>query len=248
MTANIGADFEENAGGVVLFGQTLSARTLGIALGVIGIAGAGYIFLNFVQPLWTTIDTTKTGIDTKRTSIAEKNTQIKQKADLPQKVAMAKERSEVVFSLLPTTDTMDTLLIDLNKLIQSSGSNQAQLSGNLLESFAPSPPSALVPEGQYRTQALSIQFASGYNDLITTLRSIESLRTLVVVQDLQLVVRQNVTLRNPGNLTAEEQKAQIARLPPVLSTTFKLVANIPASDSEIQALAAAAAGAAVAPK
>lgn len=240
MTANIGADFEENTGGVVLFGQTLSAKTLGIALGVIGIAGAGYIFLNFVQPLWTTIDTTKAGIETKRVSISEKNAQIKQKSDLPQKVATAKEKSEVVFSLLPSTDTIDTLLIDLNKLIQSSATNQAQLSGNLLESFSPTPPTALVPQGQYRTQTLNIQFSSGYNDLITILRSIESLRTLVIVRDLQLTKRQTVTLRNPGNLTPAQQKAQIERLPPVLGVTFKLVANIPASEEEVKALAAAA--------
>ena len=241
MTANIGADFEENAGGVVLFGQTLSARTLGIALGVIGIAGAGYIFLNFVQPLWTTIDTTKTGIEAKRISIAGKNTQIKQKADLPQKVSAAKDRSEVVLSLLPNPDTMDTLLIDLNKLIQPEGDTKLELGGNPLESFAPAPPSQIIPKGQYRTQTLNIQFVSGYNDLISILRNIESLRTLVVVENLQLTVRQNVTLRNPGSLTPEQQKAQIALLPPVLGVTFKLSANIPVSEAELKTLAAAAA-------
>ncbi|AFY72747.1 Tfp pilus assembly protein PilO [Synechococcus sp. PCC 7502] len=241
MTANIGADFEENAGGVVLFGQTLSAKTLGIALGVIGIATAGYIFFNFVQPLWTTIDTTKSGIDSKKASIADKDTQIKQKADLPQKVAAAKERSETVLSLLPSQDSMDTLLIDLNKLIKSSNVSPIQLSGNLLESFSPTPPGPIVPEGQYRTQTLNIQFAAAYSDLITILRSIESLKTLIVVQDIQLTKRQNVTIRNPGNLTPEQQKAQIARLPPVLSVTFRLVAYIPASDEEIKTLAQAAA-------
>ncbi len=240
MTANIGAEFEENTGGVVLFGQTLSAKTLGIALGIIGIAAAGYVFANYVQPLWTTIDTTKTSIAEKTSSNTAKAAQVKQKGDLPQKTELAKTRSEVVSSLLPSTDTMDTLLIDLNKLVKTSDVNPSQLTGDLLESFSPTPPSAIVPEGQYRTQTLSIQFASSYNDLISILRSIESLRTLVVVQDLQLTKRQSVTFRNPGNLTAEQQKAQIELLPPVLSTTFKLVAYIPATDEEVKALAPAA--------
>lgn len=240
MTANIGAEFEENTGGVVLFGQTLSAKTLGIALGVIGIAAAGYIFVNYVQPLWTTIDSTKLSIADKTNGNATKTALIKQKGDLPQKIELAKTRSEVVLSLLPSFDTMDTLLIDLNKLIKTSNVSPLQLTGELLESFSPTPPSAILPEGQYRTQTLSIQFASSYNDLIAILRSIESLRTLVVVQDLQLTKRQTVTLRNPGNLTAEQQKAQLERLPPVLSTTFKLVAYIPATDAEVKALAAAA--------
>jgi len=240
MTANIGAEFEENTGGVVLFGQTLSAKTLGIALGIIGIAAAGYVFANYVQPLWTTIDTTKTSIAEKTSSNTAKAAQVKQKGDLPQKTELAKTRSEVVSSLLPSTDTMDTLLIDLNKLVKTSDVNPSQLTGDLLESFSPTPPSAIVPEGQYRTQTLSIQFASSYNDLISILRSIESLRTLVVVQDLQLTKRQSVTFRNPGNLTAEQQKAQIELLPPVLGTTFKLVAYIPATDEEVKALAPAA--------
>jgi len=239
MTANVGADFEENTSGVVLFGQTISPRTIGIAIGVIGIAAAGYMFVSFVQPLWTTIDSTKSGIETKRTSITAKEATIKQKGDLQAKVATAKERREAVFSLLPSSDTMDTLLIDLNKLIKSSNVSPVQLTGNLLESFSPSPRSPIVPDGQYRSQVLNIQFASSYSDLISILRSIESLRTLVVVQNLQLTQRQSVNLRNPGNLTAEQQKTQIARLPPILSTTFSLVAYIPASDEEIKALAEA---------
>jgi type IV pilus assembly protein PilO len=247
MTANIGADFEENAGGVVLFGQTLSVRTLGIALGIIGVAAAGYMFVNFVQPLWTTIDTTKAGIDAKNKSIADKVAQIKQKADLPQRAISAKERSTTVLSLLPNPDTMDTLLIDLNKLIQPSSVSPAQLSGDLLESFSPTPPSALVPQGQYRTQTVNIKFSSSYGDLITILRNIESLRTLVVVQNLQLTKR-TVTLRNPGKLTAEQQKDQIARLPPTLNATFNLLAYIPASEEEIKALALAATAAATPPK
>jgi type IV pilus assembly protein PilO len=240
MTANIGADFEENAGGVVLFGQTLSSRTLGIALGIIGVAAAGYMFVTFVQPLWTTIDTTKTGINDKTGSIAAKDAQIKQKADLPQKAIIAKERSTTVLSLLPNPDTMDTLLIDLNKLIRPSNISPVQLSGDLLESFSPTPPSVLVPQGQYRTQTVNIQFSSSYGDLITILRSIESLRTLVVVQNLQLT-KKTVTLRNPGKLTPEQQRDQIARLPPTLNTTFNLLAYIPASEEEIKALAATAA-------
>lgn len=239
MTANIGSDFEENAGGVVLFGQTLSAKTIGIAIGVAGVAIAGYAVFSFVQPLWTTISTAKAEIETKKSSISAKDAQIKQKADLPKKAATAKERGDTVLSLLPSSDTMDTLLIDLNKLIKTTNVSPAQISGDLLESFAPTPPSAVIPEGKYRTQTLSVQFASGYGDLITILRSIESLRTLVVVQDLQLTKRQAVTLRNPGNLTPEQQKAQLDRLPPILSTTFKLVAYIPLSELEVKALAAA---------
>jgi len=237
MTANIGADFGENTGGVVLFGQTISIKVLGIALGVIGLAGAGYLFFSYVLPLSETISTAKAGIATKKDSIAAKDIQIKQKADLPQRLALAEERGEIVTSLLPNPDTIDTLLIDLNKLITSNSSSPVQLSGNLLESFSPTPPGALIPEGQYRAQALNIQFASTYTDLISILRSIESLRTLVVVQDLQLTKKTTVTLQNPGKLTPEQQKLQIDRLPPILSTSFKLVAFIPASDLEIQALA-----------
>lgn len=240
MTANINADFEENAGGVVLFGQTLSARTLGIALGIVGIGLAGYMFVNYVQPVWTAIDTTKAGIETKKTSITTKDAEIKQKADLPQKLAAAKERISTVLTLLPNKDSIDTLLIDLNKLIKTENISPVQVSGELLESFSPSPPSEVVPQGQYRTQTLNIQFASGYSDLITILRNLEALRTLVVVQDLQLTKRQSVTLRNPGNLTPEQQRVQIESLPPVLSTTFKLVTYIPLSEAEIKALAAAA--------
>jgi type IV pilus assembly protein PilO len=237
MTANIGAEYGENTGGVVLFGQTISIKTLGIALGVIGLASAGYLLYSYVLPISQTINTARAGIETKKASNAAKDSQIKQKADLPQKIALAKERGEIVSSLLPNLDSMDTLLIDLNKLIKSSSASPVLLSGNLLESFSPTPPGAIVPEGQYRVQTLNIQFASTYTDLVSILRSIESLRTLVVVQDLQLAKKATVTLQNPGKLTPEQQKLQIDKLPPILSTSFKLVAFIPATDLEIQALA-----------
>ncbi len=238
MTANIGADFNENAGGVELFGRTISARTLGIAIGVIGLAAAGFAFVSFVQPLWTTFSTTQAGIKAKTDSISDKENQINlKKSDLPNKKEMTKARTDVVLSLLPSIDTMDTLLIDLNKLIKSDSVSTVQLSGSLLESFAPTPPSEIVPAGQYRTQTLNIQFVSNYSDLITILRSIESLRTLLVIQDLQLTKRESLSLRSPGNLTPEQQKARIAKLPPILSTSFKLVAYIPATEEEIKLLA-----------
>jgi len=223
MTANIGAgEFEENTGGVVLFGQTLSARTLGIALGVIGIVVAGYGFATFVQPLLTTLDTLNTGIDTKNQSITTKSGEVKAKADLPKKFEAAKERTKAVMSLFPTEDSMDVLLIDLNKLAQSKNIP--------LKSYAPGPPSAVVADGQYRSVIMPMTLDAPYADAVDVIQSLESLQASLAVRDLKLTKA----------ATSEEKGSKLVNPPLQVSTSFNLVAYIPLTEDEVKAAAAAA--------
>jgi len=221
MTANIGAgEFEENTGGVVLFGQTLSARTLGIALGVIGIVVAGYGFATFVQPLLTTLDTLNTGIDTKNQSITTKSGEVKAKADLPKKFEAAKERTKAVMSLFPTEDSMDVLLIDLNKLVQSKNIP--------LKSYAPGSPSAVVADGQYRSVIMPMTLDAPYADAVDVIQSLESLQASLAVRDLKLTKA----------ATSEEKGSKLVNPPLQVTTTFNLVAYVPLSEDEVKAAAA----------
>jgi type IV pilus assembly protein PilO len=235
MTANIGAgEFEESTGGFVLFGQTLSSRTLGIALGVIGIAVAGYSFVSFVQPLWTTLDTLNSGIQTKQQSIVAKDAEVKSKASLPQKFEAAKEKTNTVISLFPSNDSIDVLLIDLNKL--------AEPNKVVFTSYVPGAPTAIIPAGQYRSISIPITIEAPFADAVEIIQNIESLQASLAVRDLKLAKKERVA-------TPEQKKLNLANLPPLVTTSFNLVAYIPVAEDELKSIeASAAAAAAKAPK
>jgi type IV pilus assembly protein PilO len=241
MAANIGAD-EFQAPGISLFGITLSSKTLGIILAVIGVALAAYGTATQTLPLYESIEQQKSQIAQKRSSVEAKEKEVASKGNITQRVTEAQQRNKEVLALLPNSDSMDVLLRDLNAQIPQSVSlnspvGSLQVKG-LFEEFRPEGD----PKGgdaQFTTRQYSVRFSATYTEIVETLKKIERLKPLLVIQDLKVVPNTSVKpLIGGKELTPDQQKIVQARATPLLAATFKLIAYVPLSEAELNALEA----------
>ncbi|MCS6960144.1 MAG: hypothetical protein RMK91_08835 [Pseudanabaenaceae cyanobacterium SKYGB_i_bin29] len=246
MTATMEEELQPG-GGVTLFGVTLGGRVLGIALGVIGVVGAGFIILQFISPLLAEIDAARLQIRQKEESIRGKEQEIAQKRDIPQKVEEAKQRKEAVLSLLPSPETLDTLILDINARLAELGeplivSPVANISGSALrgrlDDFTPGAAAEATAERPFRTRDYKITISATYQDTLEFMRKLEQLRPLLVVKDVRL--KPSKIQIDAENLTPEQKNYIAATLPPLITTEFNLIAYIPLSPEELAQLTAQA--------
>lgn len=253
MAANIGADEFQASPGISLFGITLSSKTLGIILAVVGVGLAAYGTATQTLPLYESIEQQKSQIAQKRTSVESKEKEVASKGNISQRVTEAQQRNKEVLALLPSTDSMDVLLRDLNAQIPQSVSlnspvGSLQVKG-LFEEFRPEGGEAKTGEAQFTTRQYSVRFSATYAETVETLKRIERLKPLLVIQDLKMVPNTSVRpLIGGKELTPDQQKIVQARATPLLATSFRLIAYVPLSEAELQALEAQKKPGAPAPK
>lgn len=255
MTASIGSsDFDDgSSGGITLFGQQISAKVLGIALGVIGVGGAVFLYINSIQPAIDSIASLEGQITTKNASITQKQAQVNSKGDLSDKIAAAKQRNQSVLSLLPSSDNIDTIVRDLSSrfpqtVTLSNGSASVEVK-NVLEEIRPQADVAAAGDVQYNTRTFNVQFSAPYPEATKIMQNLELLKPQMVVKNLKMTKNTSVKLDDITNkkFSPEQQKAILATLPPLLTISFVLEAYVPFTEAELQAVEAAKAPAAPAP-
>jgi type IV pilus assembly protein PilO len=223
---------EPAAGGITLFGFTLTGKVLGIIIAVVGIGGAAYGTYAVTVPLQEQIDATRSAITSVEGEIANLKTQVAGKEALKAKLAEAKRQNQFVFSLLPTIDNIDTLLLDLNNQIPpKTNVSIGQISLEIDSRLANFTPKGITEASQYRIFSFEISYDSTFPAAIQTIRNIERLRSFVVVKNIKLTkkaVPPNLLTFPPGVLVTPEDNAKIiANLPPVVGVSFTLEAYVP---------------------
>jgi type IV pilus assembly protein PilO len=116
---------EQNGGSQYpsMFGIQFTPKVTGIIIGVVGLAGAAYLFMSFVQPVMQTNQTLQTEIETEKANAKNKE---QLKLDLAQAQAeleQAKQQQASVFTLFANQPSLKTLLLDLNKRIENRNTN-----------------------------------------------------------------------------------------------------------------------------
>lgn len=118
-----GEDEAEAPEGLVFMGVTISPTILGVLIAVLGLAGAVFLGLRLVQPLWG--DRQELQVE-----IAEKETQIDGQSNIQQQIEQAEsERDEVqalqeqVLSMFANPDSLETLVLDINQQINQRNAN-----------------------------------------------------------------------------------------------------------------------------
>ncbi|NJK59407.1 MAG: hypothetical protein HC918_02960 [Oscillatoriales cyanobacterium SM2_1_8] len=248
MTASLGAgEFDDTPSGPVLFGMTLTGKTIGIALGVLGVGAAIYGFMNFVSPKFGEIEQNDTQIREKTSGNDQKKAQIAQKGDPKKKLEEAKARNEAVIALMPSPSTLATLLFDLNAQIPelvrvpNTFGLQIETRGGLREyrpvTTPPKAATAVAPAAagaapavvgaQFEETKVPIKFSGLYEDLVLSIRNIERLKPLLQLSNLQVVTVSNLKAAEDNRFTPEQQKQILQTLPPVLDVSFELTASVP---------------------
>lgn len=234
MTANLGAGAnitEDTSEGVVLFGLTLDSRTIGIILAVVGVGLAGYGTYMFTLPNFELIEKNEISIRNKRESVDSKNRQITAKGNVVEKVEIARRKNQAVLELLPTRESMNTLLIDLNAQIPQLVTipNQFGLVVEARSGLKSYKPATGTANEQFVPNSLKIEFAGTYEDILDVTRKIERIKPLLQMRNLR-VKPANISPSPENKRYTPEQQSQILRvLPPILDVSFDLIANTPIS-------------------
>ncbi|MCJ8279851.1 MAG: pilus assembly protein PilO [Rivularia sp. ALOHA_DT_140] len=230
-----GAEFEEDSSSAypVVFGITFTPMISGILIGVLGFAGAAYMLMNLVMPAWdefTQKQTTKADLETQ---IEGKKARLKSIDQLNAKLAQSKRQQAQVWAVFANEKTLNTLLIDLNRLVEAGN---AQLSSNAvkakLQRFAPSSEGTqpvndgslgAEVDGKLKRSTTEITIKGTYEQTQAILRNIERLQPLLIVKDYESTL-----------ITETFEEGQPRRVGPTpITTSFKLEALVPMNPKEI---------------
>ncbi len=202
-----------------LFGITFTPVVSGILIGVLGLGVAAYLGNMLILPALQESGKLSESIQQKEADLAQKAELVKQVQGVIASVNRAKSGNQEVRALFSSQAALDTLLLDLNKVIIQ---NQAQLL-----KFEPTDP-VIVTDGslggdlnnKLKRQVTSVSFKGNFSQTLNILQAIDRLQTLLVVQKLTTEVQ-----AQPSSATARDQ----------ITSTFELVAYVPLTPEEIAA-------------
>lgn len=231
-----GSEFEEESSAYpVVFGITFTPTISGILIGVLGVAAAAYMFSSFVKPAWDTFAEKQGTKEQLETDIESKQARLQSIDELNAKLAQSKRQQAKVWAVFANEKTLDTLLIDLNRLVEAGN---AQLSRNAvkakLQKFAPDS-EGIQPvvdgslgaevDGKLKRSSTEVVISGTYEQTQSILRNIERLQPLLLVKDYQSTL-----------ITETIEEGKPARVGPTpITTTFKLEALVPMNPEEVAA-------------
>ena len=241
-------DFLDEPINPVVFGVELSPQIIGALIAVVGIAGAGYLFVKMVKPVAEQNTALRTDITTKTGQLQSQKQQLEDIAKIEAALEVAMQRRRNVYSLFANEKTMDTLLLDINQRIETSN---ASLSGVRAQVFDRGIPPILVEaqletfnpgdkgvvsdgslgeniNGKIKRETYSIKFTGDYTQTQTILRNLERLEPLLLSRDF------NVTSGQPVPETVIGASGQVVVQPKVpINTSFEIDALMPTADADV---------------
>ncbi len=243
--AEQGGEFDQAApASPVLFGIAFTPKIIGILVGVIGLAGAGYILLNLLMPAWESYQQQQAKSSELQAQIEQKKANIKQIDKVKDELAQAKQQKVQVLSLFANEKTLDTLLLDLNRLIESGNTPtsinavRAKLKKYVPISQKPEPITdgslGLLVDGKLQRSTISAEITATYEQTQSIIRNIERLQPLLIVKDYQATLA-------PAETRSPLDKTPMQVGPAAINTSFQLQVLMPLSPEEIAAAAAKAA-------
>jgi type IV pilus assembly protein PilO len=139
-------------------------------------------------------------------------------------VNQAKAKNAEVRGLFSTQKALDTLLLDLNRIIVSSNAQLQKftpdygMSGTLTDS-------SLGPElnNQLKRQVTDVAFEGNFNQTLEIMRTIDRLQTVLVLRDFKMELKPATTGPGAGPTN-------------IVTCSFKLYAYVPLTEEELAAL------------
>lgn len=248
---DFGSGTEGAAGYPTVLGVELTPAVSGLGLGALGLLVGGFLWLNFVQPARSRFVEVRDQHDQLQQQLAGQPEAGSALASIESELRAARERRERVLSLLSSEDSLDTLLIDLERTTREAAAGVTPAGSDPLELLAINPVDAepeIVTDGSFgelvdgrvKRQRYDLSMDGTFQQTRAVLDAFESLQPLLIVRNLTAEVSEPPSatfLRSATEFvpTADE---------PRLATSFQLEAVLPLSASERAELAAQEAAAA----
>ncbi|MBN3959978.1 pilus assembly protein PilO [Nostoc sp. NMS8] len=238
-----GGEFEQaTPASPVVFGIAFTPKVIGILVGVIGLGTAGYILVSLLMPAWENYQQQQAKSSELQGQIEQKKANIKQIDKLKDELAQAKQQKVQVLALFANEKSLDTLLLDLNRLIESGNTPtsvstvRAKLDKFTPVSQKPEPVAdgslGLQVDNKLKRSIINAQITGTYEQTQSIIRNIERLQPLLIVKDYQSTLA-------PAEAISPLDKSRVRVGPAAINTLFQLQVLMPLSPEEIAAAAAA---------
>ncbi|MEH1870490.1 pilus assembly protein PilO [Nostoc sp.] len=228
----------------MLFGIAFTPKIIGIIVAVIGLASAGYILLNLLMPALESYQQQQAKTSELQGQIDQKKASIKEISKVKDELAQAKQQKVQVLGLFANEKSLDTLLLDMNRLIESGNTPtsmnvvRAKLKKFMPVSQKPEPVTdgtlGLQVDGKLQRSNINAEITGTYEQTQSIIRNIERLQPLLIIKDYQSTLA-------PVESKSELDKTPAQVGPGAINTSFQLQVLMPLTPEEIAAAAAAAA-------
>ena len=222
----------------VIFGLTLSPLLIGGVVGAIGLIATGFCVATYVLPKHQANQDLQAKVaDVNKQIQYRKNDAIKI-TEAEEKFKVATAQKEAVLNLFANDKKMDTLLLDLNKLVSERQGELRKFTpdsagtGTVLDSTLGS-----ALNGKIRRKSVDVEMNGNFEQIQSILRTVERMDRFLILKDFKADIRSLATNTGVANSVGVDPK---------LKAGFKLQAIIPLTTEE-NAVAAAAAAPAVSP-
>jgi type IV pilus assembly protein PilO len=235
--ADQGGEFDEGAAPYpVLFGVTFTPPIIGIIAGVVGLGGALYMLLNLVMPSWDAYQAQQGKISEIQGQITQKKISVKQIDKVQAEQAQAKQQKIKVLSLFANEKSLDTLLLDTNRLVESDSTVPVTDVTPKLNKFVPDSGEAeIITDGSFgkevdnklKRSKISLEIVGTFEQTQSIMRNIERLQPLLIVTNYQS------TLAAPEPILPSDQGKKLRLGPAKITTSFQLQALMPLTPEEL---------------
>ena len=218
-----------------IFGVTFSPLVSGLCVAVVGVGVSGYLFSSSIQPQLTKNQELASKLSQTQEQIQIRKDNGKKIATAEQSLDRANAQNQVVVSLFASDKKLDTLLLDLNKLVN--------IRQGELQKFSPDTPvpgvgssgAAVVIDSslgsalnnKIKRKVVAIEVKGNFEQIQSILRTIERLDQLLIIKDFQADV-------DPKDLKilVDAQGKLLPQPEAVIKTSFKIQALIPLTPAE----------------
>lgn len=237
MTATSGfsaddADFQEQAYPTA-FGVTFTPTVQGIVLAVIGLGLAGLVATQVVAPAYEEYQQLQQQVEDKRQAWEQKAETARRVSEVVAGLKAAEAKNQDVRTLFSSQAALETLLLDLNELIVSSGAQLLKFNPEYTSSGILTDNSlGEALNNKLKRQVTEVSFQGTFSQTTAILQAIDRSQTVLVLRDFTVEALGEKASQNNPNARRD-----------AIKSTFKLFAYVPLSPEEVKAAEAAAAAA-----
>ncbi len=216
-----------------VFGIALSPGVSGALLAVLGVGGGLYLLLNQVMPAWENAQELQADLVQKQAQVQQKQARLKKSEQVKTQLAQAKQQKVQVLNLFAIEKNLDTLLMDLDRVVNSSNAKASQNTVRAkLRRFVPvNQPSDVKADGtlgsevngKIKGRVFNVAIEGTFEQTESIIRDIERMQPLLIVRDYQSTLAPTSTA---------DAKGKVVRSPAMINTSFQLQAIMPVSPSE----------------
>jgi type IV pilus assembly protein PilO len=207
------------------FGITFTPTVSGILIALAGVGLAGWMAFNLIGPKLSEMQERQGNIAQKEQKLQQQQETVRDIQKIVARVNLAVDKNKQVRGLFSTQQALDTLLLDLNRIIVSSNAQLQKftpdygLSGTVADSSV-----GAELNNKIKRQVTDVAFEGTFNQTLAIMRTIDRFQTLLVLRDFKMELKPENT-STPGAAPSN-----------MVTCSFKLYAYVPLTEEELAAL------------